>query len=32
MSENVNTNATQSAPVAKKKLGVKARVQNLGVH
>ena len=30
MSENVNTNATQSAPVAKKKLGVKARVQKFG--
>ncbi|MEN1745162.1 PTS mannitol-specific transporter subunit IIBC [Lactiplantibacillus plantarum] len=30
MSENVNTTATQSAPVAKKKLGVKARVQKFG--
>lgn len=30
MSENVNTTATQSAPVAKKKVGVKARVQKFG--
>ncbi|WP_318767326.1 PTS mannitol-specific transporter subunit IIBC [Lactiplantibacillus carotarum] len=30
MSENVNTNATPTAPAAKKKVGVKARVQKFG--
>lgn len=30
MSENVNTNATPTAPAAKKKVGIKARVQKFG--
>ncbi len=30
MSENVNTNATPTAPAAKKKVGLKARVQKFG--